>query len=53
MPEFTFKSSESNGSLLEDAIQQPVRQLRRDDDFDIEGYLKRSSFLDSSDSSDD
>ena len=53
LPVFTFKSNESNGSLLENAIQQPVRQLRRDDDFDMESYLKKSSLLNSSDESDD
>lgn len=45
MPDISFPSSMSNDSLLGEAMETPSRMLHREDDIDIEAYIKNTPFL--------
>ncbi|EKE42126.1 RNA recognition motif domain containing protein [Entamoeba nuttalli P19] len=45
LPDVAFSSSMSHDSLLADAMETPMQKLRREDDFDIESFIRKSSFL--------
>ncbi|ELP86595.1 RNA-binding protein, putative [Entamoeba invadens IP1] len=48
MPEIPFPESLAQDAMLNDAMDAPMRKLRRDDDLDLESlhdFMKKSSFL--------
>ncbi|EDR29691.1 RNA-binding protein, putative [Entamoeba dispar SAW760] len=45
LPDIAFSSSLSHDSLLADAMETPMQKLRREDDFDMESFIRKSSFF--------